>query len=243
MPVARISKLKNGTEVLIYHRKRLIIQKFLEGKPREIYSEKLLINVAKNFGKMSKALLKLNLKDINSNWKENHQFKRFKSPNKEIPNFNWEKEVEILNIRLKSLTKSKLRKGIIHGDFHGINILIRDNKIKAIIDFDDAHKDYLAYEIAVFMIDPFITNKNFKKKSTKIFFREYQKYIKLNKEEKGAIYYFIKHRILGIIAWDQDQIEKHPDHEKHLVKGMNKMIAKYQSFDKISLNEFLKIIK
>jgi len=239
IPVARISKLENGKELLIYNKKKIIIQKFIKGKAKKNYNVSTLKNVAKKFGKMSKNLLKLKILD-RSEWEKNHQFDLIKKFSKN-KTFDLKNEAKLLLKELNKLDKKKLRKSFIHGDFHGVNLLIQNNKLKAIIDFDDAHKDYLAYEIAVFIIDPLIREKSFDKKLARIFFKEYQNQLKIKKEEKKAIYLFIKHRLLGIIINCQKQIEIHPDKKKHLLKDIIRFSLKYKIFNKISLEEFLKL--
>lgn len=238
VPVASILKQKNKKEILIYNKKKIIIQKFLVGKSKEKYNKNTLKDVAKHFGKMSRNLLKLKLAN-KSNWKINYQFKLIRGFTKNNI-LNLTKEAKLLLKSLKKLDKKRLRKSLIHGDYHGINILIKDNKLKAIIDFDDSHRDYIAYEIAVFMIDPLITENSFNKRLTKIFFKEYEKQLDIKQEEKKAVYFFVKHRLLSMILWCQEQIKIHPDKKSILTKNIRKFTLKYKSFNKISLEEFLK---
>jgi homoserine kinase type II len=240
VPVAKISKMKNGQEILIYKRKRIIIQKFMEGQYQEKYDEKTLKDVGKNFGLMSRVLLKMK-KTGEYTGKVNHQFKSFGIPNIKLNNFDFKKEERKLLFALKEIDRKKLRKSIIHGDFHGVNILIKGDKVSVILDFDDSHEDYIAYEVAIFMIDPFIEELTFDKKAAKKFFKEYQKSLKLNTEEKKALYYFIKQRLLGVIGWHQKQLKIHKDKKKRLLKSLNKMTLKYESFNKITLEDFLEL--
>ena len=139
---------------------------------------------------------------------------------------------------MKSVDRKKLRRGIVHGDFHGVNLIVSKNKLIGITDFDDSHEDYSAYDVAVFLIDAFITKKGFDKNLAKLFFRDFQTFIKFNNEEKKAMYYFVKHRLLGIIAWTQNKIQVHKDHKTRLSKSLKSMVLKYRSFSKISQEEF-----
>ncbi len=237
--VPKICKLNNGKELLIHNGKRIIIQRFIEGKPKEKLNIRLLMDVARKLGLMNKVLLKLKIKD-ESTWKKDYQLKASEGRVK-IRGFNLKQEKIKLLKELRTLKKNELRRCIIHGDFHGVNLLVKGNKLKGIIDFDDSHEDYLAYEIAIFMIDPFITEKIFNKNLAKIFFREYQRYIKLNEEERKAIYYFAKHRLLGIMLWILGKLKVHKDLRKHLTKILDRMVSKYKSFNKISLEEFMEL--
>ena len=73
----------------------------------------------------------------------------------------------------------------------------------------------------------------------RLFFKEYQKYVKLNEEEKKAIYYFIKYRYLAVVGWCTMQRKQHKDRSKELGKWIDEVINCYRTFDKISLEEFL----
>jgi Ser/Thr protein kinase RdoA (MazF antagonist) len=42
-----------------------------------------------------------------------------------------------------------LRRGVVHHDGHGENVLFGDNRLVALIDFDDAHMGYLLEDVAV----------------------------------------------------------------------------------------------
>ncbi|MFH1521691.1 MAG: hypothetical protein ABIF18_01905, partial [archaeon] len=97
--------------------------------------------------------------------------------------------------------------------------------------------------VAVTIAHNFVTRRKVNKNLIKIFFREYQKYIKLNNEEKKALYYFIKHRGLHSATWCYDQIAKHPLKKEELWLWTKICLDKYFSFNKISLEEWMELIK
>lgn len=239
IPVPETCKLNNGRKILNHNGKNMIVQKFIEGEHKEKIGIKLLKDISKNFGLMDKALLRLKIKD-ESSWKKDYQFKASKK-NFRIKGFNYRYEEMRLMSYLRKLDRGKLQRIITHGDFHGVNLLVEGNKLKGIIDFDDSHEEYIAYEIAVFIIDPFIGEKKFNKKLAKIFFKEYQKHINLNQEERKAIYYFTKHRLLGIILWILGNMKSHKDKKRHLTKMLKEIVSKYKSFNKIEIGEFMEL--
>jgi Ser/Thr protein kinase RdoA (MazF antagonist) len=238
IPVAQITGLKNRKKLLIRNSKRIIIQEFIEGKSQETYNKELLADIAGNFGRMSRCLQKLKMAD-KSGWKHN-PFAPYGPLNASGFDFNF--HASKLADGLKTLRKAKLRKSMTHGDVRGVNLLAKNDKLQAVLDFDDFHRDYIAYEIAIFLIDPFITNKHFNKKLAKIFFKEYQKHLKLNNEEKKAIYYFVKHRLLGIIAWSMEKRKLHKDQEEKLSGNIDKMTSKFLFFDKMAAEEFASLL-
>ncbi len=238
IPVAEILKTKKNEELLIYRNKKILIQKFLEGKHPKKFTKTLLKDIAKKLAIMNKHLLTLKISGGDS-WKADHQFKRSSHKNKIILGIDFNKEESDLLTSLKKINKKKLRKSVIHSDFHGSNLLVKNNKLHAIIDWDDSHKDYLAYENAVFVMDSFVSHNKINKDQIKLFFKEYQKHLKLKEEEKKAIYFFTKIRFLGVIFWFVKQMSLHPDSKKSLKKNLKKIINKYFIFKKLTLKEFL----
>ncbi len=241
IPIPIIIKTRNKKSLLIHKNKRILIQKFVEGKSPKKLSDKLIKDLAKKIGMMNKSLLKLKLKG--KSWEEDHEFKPLNQKVNKIGNFNFKEEENILMNDLREINRKKLRKGIVHGDCHTVNLLISNEKLKAIIDWDDVHKNYLIYEISTFIVHSFIKEKRVKKKQIKLFLKEYQKQIKLNSEERKAIYYFIKQRLLGIIEWHIKQMKIHKDLIKKLKNSQNSQINWYNTFNKISLEEFLEFFK
>ena len=118
-------------------------------------------------------------------------------------------------------------------------MLVKKNKLRAIIDWDDSDYDYLAYEIAIFIAHAFIRSKVVHKDKIKLFLREYQKHIKLNNDERRLIYYLVKYRLFGILFWNVKYIKLYPKKSNTLKKGIRRSTARLEKFNKISLEEFL----
>jgi len=237
----KIINTKSNQGLLIYNKNKIIIQEFIEGKNPVKFSLELIKDLAKKFGTLGQILLKYKKKP-NSDWKKNHEFKLINWKIKNISNINVEEESKSLIKFLKKININKLRKSIVHGDLTDSNFLIKNKKLLAFIDWDDFHEDYLIYEISVFIAHCLITKKEIKTKLIKSFLTEYQKVIKLNNEEKRALYYFVKQRMLAAASWSVNQIEKHKDKDKEFLKWASQMIDKYKIFNKITLEEFLKLL-
>lgn len=238
IPVAKAIKLRNGKELLDYNKKRIVMYRFIEGRPPKQYTKRLIKDIARKFSLMNKYLLKLNLKG-DYGWPVNHQFKPNPDKVDFIGGINFKKVQETLIQELKTINKKKLRKSVIHSDFHDINLLTKNNKLNVILDWDDSHVDYLAYELAVIIMNLFELNTS--KNMIQLFLNEYQKNIRLNDEEKKAIYYFVKQRFLGVIFWHSKQMKLHKDQKEKLKKDQKQQIQTYQKFAQISLQDFLEL--
>ena len=238
LPVAVTLNTKTKRKFIHYNGKLILIQKFIEGKHPKKINEELIKEIANLFGLMHKHLLRLKLKGKHTCL--NH-FKP--SPYKvgRTPEINFRKEEKDLIKHLQKIKRNNTRRCIIHSDLRDINLLVENNKVKAIIDWDDAHEDYLAYDIGVFLLDLTVKNGKVNRKILKQFFQEYEKHNKLTKEEKEAVYYFIQARLLSTIAWCSKQIKIHKEHMGRLKKTQLQMIRKYQILNNFPLEEFLEL--
>ncbi|RLE43747.1 hypothetical protein DRJ16_03505, partial [Candidatus Woesearchaeota archaeon] len=86
-------------------------------------------------------------------------------------------------------------RGAIHNDFHEFNLILENNKIKGLIDFNSFYGP-LIYDISSAIVR-FCFNKNGKlnRKHVRTLIEEYEKYRKITKKEKvklkEAIHYML----------------------------------------------------
>jgi len=237
----KIIDMKKGGGLLIWKNMKIAIQEFAPGTDQEFANEKLAKDMGKKWGVLTKTLEKF--KDrIETGYPREHVFNLLTWSRHNLFGKDMETESKILLDNIKKLDKSKLKKNLIHGDLCEGNFLVRGDEVSAIIDWDDAHEDYRVYDPAVSIAHNFVTQKKANKELIRIFIREYQKYVKLNSEEKKALYYFVKHNALNSTTWCYDQIKKHPSQKKMLLRWTKISMNKYFSFNKISLKEWLKLV-
>ena len=229
--VVKNIKSINDKEVFKFQNKNIIIQDFVEGSHPKTYPNALIIDIAKNISKMHKVLIK------NKNEDKKIKFKR------EILSKDTEKIIvdksNGLNNQLNNINQIRLKKAIIHNDLSEVNLLVKNNKLKSFIDWDDFGYNILVNDISVFIAHSFIRTKLVKKAKIKLFLKEYQKLIKLNSEEKKAVYYLVKYRIFGILQWYIKYRKERKDKLDELEKGYIRNLARLERFDKISLKVFL----
>ncbi len=221
--------------------KPVTLQPFVEGRPLKQINPALAANLGRNLGRMDSLLLKRKLTGKYT-WGKHFLFSPQEGPKNNVYGTNFRKAERDLLDKLKKLDRSKLRRSLIHSDFHGTNLLIKNNRLVAILDWDDCHENYLIFELAVLIMGNFISPKSINQSSLEILLREYQKSIKLRKEEKIALYFAIKHRFLGVIFWFNGHLRKHPGQIAKLKRGRKEVIAAWKTFDRLSLNDFLRTI-
>ena len=142
IPVPEVMKTRRGNNVLLYDKQMITIQRFMEGKPEGCINNNAIRNAAYTIGHLNGVMLK-----IPRNGKFTDHEDPFESRNwrpSKILSMNFKREEKQIRIGLENMDKGKLRKSTIHADLNGVNILYRDNKVSAIIDWDDV-SEYLSY--------------------------------------------------------------------------------------------------
>jgi len=186
---------------------------------------------------MHKELMKIKMKNI----PEEDHLKPHKFGVKNTFGFNF-REAENKYLReTKIIHKSKLRKSIIHSDFQDVNLLFKNNKVVAILDWADVNKTALVYDIAIFICHSFVKKNRIEKEKIRTFLKIYQREIRLNDDEKRAIYFMMKRRLLGVLIWCYTMSKEHKDMAKTLKKWAAVCIKCYKTLEKFPLEDFLRL--
>ena len=238
IPVARIMADKKGKHINHFNGKPVVIQEFVDGYHPEDFNSEMTIELAKVISRMHMILLDSNIELKDFGWSLwNADFSSVQKSNNE----QMKSEYKRIKEDFSRLDFSRLMKIPMHADIAGINLIYKGNDVEAIIDWDDAHSDFLISDLGVTVGQSFSKIEKIEKDNIKLFFSEYQKKIKLNEEEKKAMYYLIKMRLLSFYFWPLDMAEHHEDIREKLEKDAQDGIRMYDRFSKISLEEFLSL--
>ena len=238
LPLPKLILTNDDDVILNYKKSELMVQKFVKGIiPKRKASNALFKDIARNHALMNKALIKLKITGKYT-WGEDYQFGKWNHKLTKFGEYNLKKESMQIAKELRKLDKTKLRKSIIHGDFHFVNLLVRNNKLVAILDLDDVHEDFLAQDIANFLAHAFSRQGVLNKEGIRLYMGEYQKYQKLNIEERKALFYFIKNRLISAAAWLANQAKNHNDLKDRVESYAKGALVNYNAFNQISLSEF-----
>ena len=120
----------------------------------------------------------------------------------------------------------RLRQSVIHGDLGKSNILQKEQRVTAIIDFNDAHWDFLIKDLAVMM--PIFLNKT-NAKYLPVFLKEYQQYFKLDPTEIKSLPFFTRAHIKGVLEWlakqtTDDQTTAQLEHVQKAIRHFTKSL-------------------
>lgn len=242
IPIPETFKTKEGSFTSKYARNHLTIQKFLKGTKRPEINKNYARDLAKNLALIDLYLTKIRSNSLPSRFGYQFSISSYRSTDK-ILDFDYKSaEIKLIDETRKNVNKDKLRKGVIHSDFTSSNLIFQNKCIRAVLDWDEIHRDYIASDPAIAISHMITLQKKVSINLIRDFIREYTLYFKLNDSEKKAIFYFIKNRLLGAIVWCDLQRKEHKDKAKKIGKWLRDIISFYRKFDKISLDEFLEVI-
>lgn len=205
-----------------YKNKPFAIFEFIRGEHRKNVNPKL---IAQAIGKLHKITIGYKPKyfeardayNPNSCWKNaRSDSKRIKSKSESKKRLQW--LTEELN---KLKFPNNLPRGVCHCDTHPSNFLYKNEKLIAVLDFDDASYVPLLYDITnmiYFWAWPHKKKLNFE--TAKTLLNEYSKYRKLTRMEKNHLYDFLKMVIFMSIGWFID-VDDDFSSEKKKIETLN----------------------
>lgn len=234
-------KNKHRKFVCTYRGKPFIIFEFVEGKhlknPNENQKKELVIkvaglqNITKNHKpKNTKFRLNYNIENCNNLARKEAE---------KINTANAREKLKWFEAELPKLELPKsLPRGVCHCDFHFSNVLFKNSKFNALIDFDDANYTFLVYDLAA-LINPFIKSfewnnwTKFKKGESVFDFgearkivSEYMKYRPLNKNEKEHLFDVFKLSIMFDCIWYFERGNAKDFYEKRKIEYLDSLSRK-----------------
>ncbi|MDP2908973.1 MAG: homoserine kinase [Nanoarchaeota archaeon] len=229
-------KNKHGKFVGTHNDKPYVLFEFIKGRhiknPSENQKKQLIKKVAE-LQNITKKYMPFNKKH---RWNYSIELcrKLAQKEAKKINTANARKKLKWFESELLKLNLPKsLPKGICHCDFHFSNVLFKNGKFNALIDFDDANYTFLIYDL-VALINPFKSsfewNTWFKfKKDENVFdfgearkiVSEYIKYRPLSNSEKRYLFDVFKLSIMFDCIWYFERGDAEDFYEKRKIEYLN----------------------
>lgn len=235
-PCPRPFKSRKGEYVGIYDHKTYVLYRFIEGsylKERDWDQKKQLIEKVALLHNLTRNYRPKYLKDRWNYDRELCLMLAKKEANK-IGGANAYRKLEWLKEELSSLIlPSSLPKGICHCDFHSSNVLFLDGKFNALVDFDDANRTFLLFDLAA-LIEPFIPSYRWDTwdrfdghddvldyRGAKKTIAEYSKYRVLRSIEKKHLFDVYKLSILLDAVWYFKRGDANEFYEKDKIERLD----------------------
>jgi len=200
-------KNKHGKFVGTYNKKPYVIFEFIEGQhiesPNENQKSQLIRKVAE-LQNITKKYRPINKKH---RWNYSIELCRelARKEAKKIDTANSREKLKWLENELLKLNLPKsLPKGICHCDFHFSNVLFKDDKFNALIDFDDANYTFLIFDLVGLMESGawrYDKDEVLDFNEARKILTEYMKYRSLNSNEKRHLFDLYKLSILFDCVW------------------------------------------
>lgn len=223
VPVARIQRGRDGKGIVVVERENwaLELQAFVEGEPMQVSSQTLAI-AAEALGRFHAVCRDLPRPPRDA------QMWRFS----EVPRESFAKLYEIAKTQGDESTvtkycneivlflrdaakkldweaRNKFETGLIHGDYHGGNLLFRDDKLMAIVDLEFAGDGCYLEDLAYAMSNLCVRTTNSVERLTTradILLDNYQRYRSLSFYEYVALYYAVGIKHVTTVSYQIAQL-------------------------------------
>ena len=123
---------------------------------------------------------------------------------------------ETISKDIGDIDLDKCSRGTIHGDLNHLNILVEDNKLSGIIDWDGMHFDFIVTDLAIFIVHNVL--KGDSNISVADVVNGYIKHNKLTEQDIKLLAVFIKLRISQILTLLQGRLKTEVDEKEEIIK-------------------------
>lgn len=103
-------------------------------------------------------------------------------------------------------------KGIVHGDIFPDNTIFKDNKLLAIIDFEEACCDNLLFDVGMTINGFCFVDNKLNKELLNVFLKRYNQVRKMNEKEWELLPYYILWGAQGMLSWHLERLINKENH-------------------------------
>lgn len=196
----RLMVNKNGEMISVFNDKPCVLYEFIEGKPLNIVNLELIRQIGEIMGRMHNLLKDFRPSVEKSTW-EPEELKRIVAKNREeMLNSGFPRVAELMDFVEKELVKynfpEDLPKGITHQDVKSENIIVKNDEIMGIVDFDNSYVGAFLHDITTTIIWTCFENSKLNKDLMGALLNGYEKERKLIELEKEYLNNGIKFRLV-----------------------------------------------
>jgi homoserine kinase type II len=204
-PTAYPYRNLDGSYITMFEQQRFVVYDFIDGA-----TPNLSVDVASEIG-----MAAANLNSFEG-WKKHRRLniinlKKCKSLINQFVSANvqysdlflyFEEETNFL----EPYITQPLPEGLVHGDIFPDNTIFQDNKLQAVIDFEEVCVDHLLMDVAMTINGFCFPDNKLDSELLKIFLESYQKIRPLSKDEKELLPQYIQWGAHGMLSWHLTQL-------------------------------------
>jgi homoserine kinase type II len=216
-PTAYLIPRKDGSFISDSENDKVLIYEFIEGSEPDINGQTAK-EIARCIAQLNsldfyKLYPRKNIIHIDYCFELIKEFRKADFQYPEIYSF-FEEQTQFL-VRPVSGT---LPRGLIHGDVFPDNTLFKENRLAALIDFEEVCVDNLLMEIGMCINGFCFIDNHLNIELMEIFLLEYNKVRKITPKELDLLYYFIQWAAHGMISWHLRYYLIHRENSQQLAR-------------------------
>jgi homoserine kinase type II len=195
-PTTRIVKLANGEAITRFQGKPVVIKPYIAGRVVTDLNEIMMGQVGEAMARLHKIPSPDYLPDQHAYGLET--FAAIIGKDVDLGYENW------LAKRYQTLTKempSGLARALIHGDLFSDNVLFEGQRLKALIDFEEACQYYKVFDLGMAVVGLCVEDAKVSMTKVRSLVAGYQNISVLDEVEKEALQLFIEYAAIATSSW------------------------------------------
>lgn len=216
LPVARILRARNGRRIVEVDDWAIELQQFMDGAPMQVTSETLMVSaqalgrfheVCRDFPRPERDARMWRFSEVpRAMFGQLFELAR-QQGGKEDTDEHCNQIALFLHEASQELNwdrRNQFETGLIHGDWHGGNLIFKDGRLQAIVDLefagDGCFLEDLAYGISNLCVRTTMKNERLGKR-TDIMLEHYQRYRVLSPSEQHALYFAVGVKHIATVSY------------------------------------------
>ncbi len=233
-PTTKVIKTKTGDRAVGHEDKLAVLKEYIDGEVCKHLSPKMLRQTGEAIGRLHKIPPPSYLPKTFPYGMES--FSEVTSSNLNRNYIGW---LEGKQEYICAQVSPRLLKGLVHGDVFYDNILFKDNKLAAIIDFEEASNYYRSFDIGMCIVGTCTENGSISLEKAKCLVAGYQNEMKIEEVERESLKVFAEYAAVATSFWRFRQFNIR-NHDPNKAESYQEMVKIADKINATPEKEFIK---